>query len=153
MSLDETQEFTIQRKREDTKKETTNSHITERNMKIEQEFVQYDLGIKAIEEVCFISKDEAAKLQNQLFPENKKQMETHSSKETTENTNEKNEIFDQAGQEEVAELNKVSLVEVKDAEEIVIIHTNDTQEDCPRDGKHYPKEALKDISMKYNQRC
>ena len=50
MSLDETQEFTIERKKEDTKKETINSHLTEsaanalkneRNMKIEQEFVQY----------------------------------------------------------------------------------------------------------------
>ena len=80
-------------------------------------------------------------------------METHCAGETTGNPTEKKEIFDKTRQEEVTEGNKVSLAEVKDAEEIVIIHTNDTQEDCPRDGKHYPKEALKDISMKYNQRC
>ena len=58
-------------------------------MKIVQEFVQYDLGLKAIEGKKILSKDEAVKLQNQLFPKGKKQMETHSEKETTENPNEK----------------------------------------------------------------
>ena len=37
-----------------------------------------------------------------------------------------------------------------DAEEIVIIHTNEPQEDCSRDSKYYPMEALKDISMHEN---
>ena len=121
-------------------------------MKIEQEFDQYDLEIKAIEEICFISKDEAVMLQNQLFPKSKNPMETHCSRETTGNPTKKNEIFDQTRQEEVAE-GLVSLAEVKDTEEIVIIHTNDTQEDCSRDWTYYPMEALKDISMHDNYQC
>jgi hypothetical protein len=166
MSPTETQDSTIDRRKEDVEKETTRQiiesaaylQINECNMKFEEkETALADQKTKAVEdekneEICFIFKEEAEKLQNQLFPGSNKQMKTHLSTETTVKCHENKEIFDKTQLEEFEGGNDISLVKGKDeAEEIVIIQTNDTQKDS-RDGKYHPgnNDALVDISMHYN---
>ena len=105
--------------------------------------------MKKNDDICFIFKEEAEKLQIQLFPGSNKQMKTHLSTETTEKCLENKEIFDQTRLEEFEGGNDISLVKGKDdAEEIVIIQTNDTQKDYSRDRKYRPgnNDALVDIS-------
>ena len=109
--------------------------------------------MKKNDDICFIFKEEAEKLQNQLFPESNKQMKTHLSTETTKKCHENKEIFDQTTLEEFEGGNDISLVKGKDdAEDIVIIQTNDNKKDCSRDGKYHPgnNDALVDISIHYN---